>query len=46
MSHSIPFAIVFHALNAFAIFSMAALTGYRTGSAAPLGTTAQATATV
>lgn len=30
-SHSIPFAIVFHALNAFAIFSMAALTGWRVG---------------
>ena len=46
MSHSIPFAIVFHALNAFAIFSMAALTGYRTGSTASLSTPAQATAAV
>ena len=46
MSHSIPFAIVFHALNAFAIFSMAALTGYRTGSSTALSTPAQASASV
>jgi hypothetical protein len=46
MSHSIPFAIVFHALNAFAIFSMAALTGYRTSGSAALSTPAQATASV
>ena len=45
-SHSIPFAIVFHALNAFAIFSMAALTGYRFGTTASLSTPAQATAAV
>jgi heme A synthase len=45
-SHSIPFAIVFHALNAFAIFSMAALTGYRTAANGALSTPAQATASV
>lgn len=32
-SHSLPYAIVLHALNAFAIFSMAALTGYRFAAA-------------
>ena len=46
MSHSIPFAIVFHALNAFAIFSMAALTGYRTSGTAALSAPAQASASV
>ena len=45
-SHEVPFAIVFHALNAFAIFSMAALTGYRTGNATALSKPAQATAAV
>jgi heme A synthase len=47
-SHSLPFAIVFHALNAFAIFSMAALTGYRTATSASSTayTQPQATATV
>ncbi|MCW2571865.1 MAG: hypothetical protein JWO88_1923 [Frankiales bacterium] len=41
MSHSIPFAIVFHVLNAFAIFLMAAYTGYRTThSTGPLGAVA------
>lgn len=34
MSHSIPYAIMLHALNAFAIFSMAALAGWRAGAAA------------
>lgn len=29
LSHSIPYAIMLHALNAFAIFSMAALAGWR-----------------
>lgn len=45
-SHSIPFAVVFHALNAFAIFSMAALTGYRTAGNGALSTPAQATVSV
>ena len=48
MSHSIPFAIVFHVLNAFGIFLMAAYTGYRAtrstdalaAAAAPVSVTA------
>jgi hypothetical protein len=31
LSHSIPYAIMFHVLNAFGIFLMAAFTGYRAG---------------
>ena len=33
-SHSIPYAIMLHALNAFAIFTVAALAGHRSGATA------------
>jgi hypothetical protein len=33
-SHEVPFVILLHVLNAFAIFSIAAITAYRSGTAA------------
>jgi heme A synthase len=33
-SHEVPFVILLHVLNAFAIFSIAAITAYRLGTAA------------
>jgi hypothetical protein len=46
ISHSLPFAIVFHALNAFGIFLMAGLTGYRFMSSASASAPAQASVAV
>jgi heme A synthase len=43
-SHEIPYVITLHVLNAFAIFSIAAITAYRLGSADDLDTAGVATA--
>jgi hypothetical protein len=40
-SHSLPFAIVFHALNAFAIFVVAFTAGHRARAAVPAGVPVQ-----
>jgi len=46
LSHDIPGAIIFHALNAFGIFTMAAFTGYRARTGVPASAPAMETATV